>query len=60
MDSKERLKFLSEKPSYHCIPRRGEHEVGCSCRDWTKEELQAALDSSKRTCELQLKLANNK
>lgn len=58
MDNQERMKFLLEKPTYACIPRNEMHSVGCSHRQWTKEELQDALDKCKRSRELQIHLMN--
>jgi len=38
-------------PSYSCRfhPTDSFHEVGCSHCEWTKEELQSALDASKQS-----------
>jgi len=60
MDNAERAKFLEGKPSYNCRfhPTDYWHEVGCPHRDWTKEELQDALDKAKRSMELQVELRN--
>ena len=58
MNNTERLKFLKGKPTYHCIPRRNEHEVGCPCRTWMNEELQNALDMAKRALELDMAIKN--
>lgn len=58
MDNEERLKFLEQKPNYACIPRREMHSVGCSHKKWTVEDLQRALDSAKRSLELQIHLLN--
>lgn len=61
MDNEERLEFLKKKPSYTCNfhPFHGWHSVGCSHKEWTKEELQDALDNCKRSQELQIHLLNN-
>lgn len=58
MDNAERSEFLKQKPNYACHFRENWHTVGCSHRDWTKEQLQEALDNSKRAHELQLHLLN--
>lgn len=58
MDNKERLEFLSQKPTYACIQRNNFHTVGCSHKNWTLEDLQKALDVSKRSQELQIHLLN--
>lgn len=65
MNNTERLEFLKEKPIYFCIPRRNEHEFGCSCKIWTTKDLQRALDMAKRALELRMfedneKLRDNK
>ena len=60
MTNEERLKFLKEKPLYTCCVTPGHvfHEVGCSDKQWTVEQLQEALDRAKRSLELQLHLKN--
>lgn len=61
MTNEERLKFLKGKPIYNCRfhPTDGWHEVGCSHREWTKEQLQDALNKAKRSLELPLYEKNN-
>lgn len=61
MTNKERLKFLEGKPTYNCRihPSAGWHESGCPHKEWTKEQLQDALNSSKRSHELRSYLLNN-
>ena len=46
---KKELKDFS--PSYNCRfhPTDGWHEVGCPHKEWTKEELQEALNNSKQS-----------
>lgn len=56
MTNEERLEFLKQKPTYACWSARGDHSVGCPHRDWSKEDLQEALDNCKRAFELQIKL----
>lgn len=34
---------------WHCHHRLGRHEVGCSHREWSKEQLQDALESAKKS-----------
>ena len=57
MTNEERQKFLEGKPNYSCRfhPTDWWHEVGCEHQNWTKEELQSALDKVKRSLELQMK-----
>ncbi len=59
-DNKTRLDFLNEKPNYHCRfhPTDWWHEVGCPHMEWTKEQLQDALDKAKRSKELELAVRN--
>ncbi len=59
MDNSERLEFLKQKPNYACRfhPYDGWHVVGCSHKEWTKEELQGALDSARRSLELHNELS---
>lgn len=61
MTNEECLEFLKGKPNYNCRfhPTEGWHSVGCSHKTWTVEQLQSALDSTKRSLELQLKLRNS-
>lgn len=56
MDNQERLEFLKGKPTYSCRFHSydGWHMVGCPHREWSKEELQSALDNCKRALELSL------
>ena len=56
MNNTERLEFLKKKPIYSCRfhPTDWWHEVGCPDRDWSKEELQRALDNAKRALELHI------
>jgi hypothetical protein len=56
MNNTERLEFLKKKPTYNCRfhPTNWWHEVGCPHKDWSKEELQEALDSAKRSQELHI------
>ncbi len=60
MNNTERAEFLKGKPTYNCRfhPTDFWHEVGCPHREWSKEELQNALDNAKRSIELQIKLKN--
>ena len=46
------------KPVYRCHFRLW-HEVGCPHRDWTKEELQEALDAAKATNEYLVYLSDS-
>lgn len=48
-NEKEKTKQISN-PIYTCRshPSEGWHEVGCSHQSWSKEQLQEALDLSKR------------
>ncbi len=55
MTYEERLEFLKQKPRYTCRhhPTDGWHEIGCPDKEWTKEDLQKALDQQKRNNELE-------
>lgn len=44
---------------YACIHRWNQHEVGCSHRDWTKEELQSALDTAKKAESYRIHILNH-
>ena len=58
MNREETEKFLGGKPTYCCRFHLTDwfHEVGCPHnKDWTKEQLQDALDKAKRSNELFLK-----
>lgn len=61
MTNEEILDFLKKKPTYSCRfhPTDWWHEVGCPHKEWTKEELQRALDNAKRSIELQIYQKNN-
>ena len=54
MTKEETEKFLEGKPTYMCRfhPTDWFHEVGCPHMEWSKEQLQDALDNSKRSNEL--------
>lgn len=62
MNNEQRLDFLKQKPTYACRfhPTEGWHSFGCPHQEWTKEQLQEALDNCKRAQELQIHLQNMK
>lgn len=62
MTNPEREAFLKQKPTYACRfhPTDWWHVVGCSHCEWSKEQLQEALDNAKRALELQVVLLNEK
>ena len=49
------------KPVYNCRfhPINGWHEVGCPHKEWTKEQLQDALNKSKSSQQYQLSLLSS-
>ncbi len=56
------MKTLKDfKPVYNCRfhPVHSWHEVGCPHQDWTKEELQKALDAAKASIEYMVYLVNS-
>lgn len=46
------------KPTFMCHFRLQQHEVGCSHKNWSKEELQSAIVTHKQSKAWQLHLLN--
>ncbi len=48
-DLDKKLAEAKANPSFHCRhhPTDWFHEVGCPCREWSKEEFQDALNSAR-------------